>query len=357
MRHGSPGDHGGGSGGRASRLGNWPRRRGGESAGHRLCGISAGAGDADPRRGGGEDRRLHELPHRDRFAHDAHERRRQSRLHRLPRRRCRRDALQCRGAGERSISQPRGTGACPAALSRDMALAVLRQARGKLHAPQSRGAGIHPLRESERLSRRARGVRRVPSRHHPGGRALADGDGGAFLGRGVLQQRHRPVQAFDPRRGLYARRQAREPYGAREADAGDDARPWHHRADLSAAGVGGLSSRRHLPGVRARRPQHQQHLRRGRIAGFERRAAAHRGAGPARSPSIEPRSRHGPARVDPGPQHHQDPPQRPVHLVHGHERQPGRLPQFRLRVMPRRLCQQPRRSRPRGLMPSTAIAA
>ncbi len=71
--------------------------------------------------------------------------------------------------------------------------------------------------------------------------------------------------------------------------------------------------------------------------------AAHRGAGPARHPPVEPRPRHRAARLDPGPQHHQDAAQRSLHLVHGHERQPGRLSQFRLRLVPRRLCQQPRR--------------
>ena len=63
-----------------------------EAAPRHLSRLSAGAGDADAGRGAGQERGLHQLPHRDQFADDAHERRRQSRLRRLPWRRRQRDA-------------------------------------------------------------------------------------------------------------------------------------------------------------------------------------------------------------------------------------------------------------------------
>ena len=84
---------------------------------------------------------------------------------------------------------------------------------------------------------------------------------------------------------------------------------------------------------------------------LDRRAAAARRARPARSAPVEPRPGHRAARLDPDPQHHQDAAQRPDHVVSRHQRQPRRLPQFRLRRLPRRLRQRPRHHRKPGPMP------
>ena len=51
---------------------------------------------------------------------------------------------------------------------------------------------------------------------------------------------------------------------------------------------------------------------------------------------------HRPAHLDPGPQHHQDAPQRPAPVVPRHQRPAGRLPLLGLQRLPRRLRQRPR---------------
>ena len=66
------------------------------------------------------------------------------------------------------------------------------------------------------------------------------------------------------------------------------------------------------------------------------------GARPARPAPVEPRPRHRAPGGDPGTQHPQDAAQRPVHVVHGHQRPARRLSQLGLRRLPRRLRQRPR---------------
>ncbi len=60
-----------------------------------------------------------------------------------------------------------------------------------------------------------------------------------------------------------------------------------------------------------------------------RPAAADRRAGPAGLPPVESRPGHRRAHRGAGHQHHQDAPQRSVHVVHRHERSAGRLPSAR----------------------------
>jgi hypothetical protein len=104
--------------------------------------------------------------------------RRQSANHRPRRRASRHRSRLCRGA------RP---GPCPAALSGRLALPLLGQSAAQLHPAQHRSAGIRSLRQSERLSRGARILRRLPHGDHRGGGALAHGDGRDALGRGGLQ--------------------------------------------------------------------------------------------------------------------------------------------------------------------------
>jgi hypothetical protein len=66
---------------------------------------------------------------------------------------------------------------------------------------------------------------------------------------------------------------------------------------------------------------------------------APRGAGPPGHPPVQPGTRDRHPRRHPRSQYPQDAPQRSLHVVHGHQRPARRLSQFRLRGLPRRLCQ------------------
>ncbi len=67
---------------------------------------------------------------------------------------------------------------------------------------------------------------------------------------------------------------------------------------------------------------------------------------------VQPRPRHRHPRRHPDPQHPQDPPQRPLHVVHGHQRPARRLSPFGLRGLPRRLRQRPRAAAQPHLRPA-----
>ena len=128
-----------------------------------------------------------------------------ARLHRLPWRRRRASARRPGARHEQPDYASRATKRAHVLprYPESLALPAQRQPAAQLHAAQPRGAGIRPLHQPVRLSRRARGLRRLPHRGHRGGRALADVDRRDAVGRRGLQQRHPAVQELHPRRGLY----------------------------------------------------------------------------------------------------------------------------------------------------------
>ena len=101
---------------------------------------------------------------------------------------------------------------------------------------------------------------------------------------------------------------------------------------------------RHLPRVRARRPQHRHPVSRDRHCPTRTGAAAEaRGAGPARHPPVEPRPGHRRAHRGPGAQHHQDAPERSASSgSSAPTTSRATIGQSGLRGVPRRLCQRPR---------------
>ncbi len=152
-----------------------------------------------------------------------------------------------------------------------------------------------------------------------------DGERGHVLGRSRVQQRHPAVQAFDPRRGLYQRRQSA---AATDSQITPDANMLKHGIlpkiyPLPAWEVD--PARRHLPRVRARRSQHRHDVSRNSACLTTAADPASGRTRPARHPPVQPRPRHRLARRDPGAEHPQDPAERSVHLVHGHQRPARRL--------------------------------
>ena len=170
----------------------------------------SGSRPAAPGRSRRQVGRLPQLSRQERCADDACDAGRAARLHRLPRRQSRhsrRSAARLRRSSLCVSARPR---ACAAALSRRLALPVLGQSPAQLCPAQQGSAGIHPFRQSRRLPRRPRSLRRLPSPGDRGGRALADGLGRHAVGRRGLQQRHRAVQELHLRRELHPQRRAGE---------------------------------------------------------------------------------------------------------------------------------------------------
>ena len=186
--------------------------------------------------------------------------------------------------------------------------------------PQSYGAGhagkprVPALRQSERPAGRAPGLRRLPSADHPGRRARPARHRRDAVGRRRLQQRHPAQQALHHRRGVHSGRPAGD---AGVAGPGDREHEEARRAAAAAAAavLGDGAARRPVPDLRARRAQHREPVPRDRGAQRLGPDPAARGAGTARHPAVQPRRRDRPAGRDPGPEHHQDAPERPVHLV------------------------------------------
>ena len=273
-----------------------------------------------------------------------------ARLRRLPRRRRRgrrrrrawprRSAL-CRAArpGARAAALSARPGTIPSSANPKRSYTLLNR-----EAPE-----YHPLRQPVRLSRRARSLRRLPHRGDRGGRALADGDRRDVLGRRGLQQRHRARS----RTTSSARPIPRDGEPAKIVSPGNP--PGTVTPEQKARGA--LPALYPLPTWQVVPPGDIFRVfeRGGRNIstqfpeiGLPNPTGEHpaaRGAGPARHPPVEPRPRHRPARRDPGAQHPQDPAQRPLHVVHGHQRPAGRLSPVGLRRLPRRLRQRPRAAR------------
>ena len=178
-------------------------------------GRTASADETDCGRGHGEERRLHELPYDNRFADNAYQPGGDPRLRRLSRRQSHCVPRARSAAWKQRIPPCSRCGTCPAAFSRGVELSLERQAAAHIHLAEPRVAGVHPLSEPERLSRRPRGLWRLPPPYHRGGRAQPDGDDSDVLGGRRLQQRHPAVQAHDRWRGLYARRTSQQSWSPR----------------------------------------------------------------------------------------------------------------------------------------------
>ena len=278
--------------------------------------------------------------------HDAPESRGEAGLHRLPRRR--RNVRVASGAQRGSDDYtPRATRrTCCRAIPKSLALsrrAPTRATATRCSTARARSSSA----SSTRATTASRARRAAPATSsHPGGRAQPDGDRRDVLGRRVLQQRHPAVQALHPRRGLHARRRAGA-IARGPATAGA-----RSRRERSAASLPSsircrhweiAAARRHLPRVRARRPQHRQPVPRDRPA--RTRPASSSGSRSPAGPTSR-QSNRGPgtgARIAvPVLNIHKTRLNDPLHVVHGHQRPAGRLPSVGLRRVPRRLRQRPR---------------
>ena len=259
-------------------------------------------------------------PHR--CAHHACDACRAAGLHRLPRRRCKRDGQSRSAPRSPRLRRRARPGACPAQIPGKLALAFFGEPEAHLYPAQPRSARIRQVRQPERLPRGARGLRRVPHPDDRGGRTLDDGDRRLAVGWGRLQQRDFALQELPAGRGLYARGRARE-----DRDAGRPAGQADRKAEvarrtgraLPLADMAGDPARRRVPRVRARRAHDQLAVPRNRTAQSHRADPAAGRAGTPRSQAVEPRPGDRAARGDPRAQHTQDPPQRSVHVVHGHQ--------------------------------------
>ena len=291
-----------------------------------------------PQEADAQERRLQELPHRHRRADHA----------RSPRRSC--WAAPTATAATRAVTAPAGPGRRPIRTMPRCATGPTscRAIRRAWHFPSS----ANPKQSYTLLNREApefvrfvnpsdyRVVRESCGACHmelieAAERSLmATGAmfcGGASYNNGIL-----PVQELHPGRGLYRATASRREI----AVAGRSAR--HGDAEQKAK-RGALPALYPLPTWQVMPPADIFRVfeRGGRNIGTQfagdrparrdRRSAAAGGARPARHPPVQPRPGHRPARRDPDAQHPQDPPERPLHLVHGHQRPAGRLSPVGLR--------------------------
>ena len=184
-----------------------------------------------------------------------------ARLHRLPRRRRQRDGAQPGWPPAIRNTRRSRQGACAAALSR-------RPGTGR-RAPSPRKATRCSTSEAPefirfvnpsdyRVAREACGACHLPD--HPGGRAQPDGDGAHVLGRRPTTtascRSSTTIYSARPIRATASRRTCCRPVKPTRHQM----TPTKHGASArarSAAVLGGDAAGRHLPRVRARRPQHQ----------------------------------------------------------------------------------------------------